>query len=642
MNKKTWKRITRPIIKRITALGMSLVLIGGNGMYCYAEEREGRTQEAEEAVCSAVAEGEDIIDESQLVQYLTNADDKPVPYTSDEAIEIAKGLSIPEASEYEIGEIQGIEGLASVPALLSDLPENTDPNNAYGVRPNTEYTGNITSAGEMRWYAFDIARKSKVSIFVMAGSSLDADVHMFKLEPDTMQLFGTGMNATAGGAGEQEYFSYVMDEGVYFFAIYGYSGTGAYIFDFFANADYVDEEVNDTIAAAQTAECNGSYEGLIDTTQDVDCYKVALAEPTYVQISFSSNMSYNLQWIRTSADEVILQYQNQIFKLGAGTHYFGVYSPQNEFSFSDKYIVTLKRVNADDLDDLAPKYAHDNWNYTLDDGNETITLNNYIGSETDVVVYGLYQIDDTIYRTKLASNDNEKSSGYMFAGNNRAKTIKFGKNIDTSETASMAYMFRGCSVMTDLDVSQLNTSNVTNMFRMFDDCIALKSLNLNGWDTRKVTNMKGMFERCISLASLQCYIDTCSVTDMRFMFSNCRSLVILNLGTFDTSKVRNMFGMFKDCHSLESVNVSSFDTRNVTEFGSMFEGCWSLGTLDISSFYLNSVPQDGDMCFMFTDCFELQIIYVNYAWEQRIWSTHMHVHNPSSVLDNCGAKYVVV
>ncbi len=624
------------LLKKLIALGMSFILIGSNGIYLHAEEK---TYDNEEQILiyDADAYKDNVIDESQMKKNLTNSNEKTLSFTLDKELETTSGIDV---SGYEVGEIPNIDELQDIPQLYADLPENTNPNNAYAVKANTEYNGNITSTGELRWYAFDISQKSKVSILVIPNSGLDADIHMFQLEPNTMNLFGTEMNATSGGVGEQEYFSYIMDAGIYFFAVNGYSGTGAYILDFFSNANYIDGEINDTINTAQSIDCTGTYEGLIDTVCDIDCYKVTVSNPTFIQVAFSSNMSYNMQWVLTSADERILTYKNQIFLLGAGTHYFGVYSPKNEFSISEKYIITLNVTNAAATNELAPENAYNNWNYTLNDTDQTIKLNYYTGTETNVTVYGLYEVNQKIYRTKIASNAELKGSGYMFAGNNYTQTIEFGRNIDTSETSGMACMFRSCSKLTNIEISNLDTSNVTTMYRMFDDCIELRELNLLGLDTRKVKNMQGMFERCFSLTSLGCHFYTSSVTDMKYMFKDCRSVTSLDLGAFDTTNVRTMFGMFMNCYSLESVNVSSFNTRNVREFGSMFESCRSLPSLDISNFYLDAVPQYGDMSFVFYNCKKLKAIYVNLAWVQKTSKDNVYALDTTNIREAHSEYYV--
>ena len=50
------------------------------------------------------------------------------------------------------------------------------------------------------------------------------------------------------------------------------------------------------------------------------------------------------------------------------------------------------------------------------------------------------------------------------------------KDIDTSELRNMSNMFQDCSLLQSLDLSSFDTSNVTNMTKMFNGCNALKTL----------------------------------------------------------------------------------------------------------------------------------------------------------------------
>ena len=67
----------------------------------------------------------------------------------------------------------------------------------------------------------------------------------------------------------------------------------------------------------------------------------------------------------------------------------------------------------------------------------------------------------------------------------------------------MSFMFDGCSLLKDLNLSNFNTNNVTEMSHMFDGCSSLNELNLNNFNTNKVTNMWYMFSRCLEELKLK-------------------------------------------------------------------------------------------------------------------------------------------
>lgn len=220
--------------------------------------------------------------------------------------------------------------------------------------------------------------------------------------------------------------------------------------------------------------------------------------------------------------------------------------------------------------ETAPAEACSNWNYTLDDENNIITLNYYTGSETDVIVYANYEVNGKTYKTQIKSNDASGSApynvAYMFNGYAKAnckniKTIKFSGSIDTRNITNMYGMFMTCSQLTDIDFgANFDTSNVTNMSGMFSQCSALISLDVGSFDTSNVTNMNSLF-------------------------SGCKSLVSLDLSNFDTRKATDMMYMFNNCSKLETINAT--------------EGKWSIS----QAYSNNSAPN------MFSGCGTSSVTY---------------------------------
>lgn len=300
----------------------------------------------------------------------------------------------------------------------------------------------------------------------------------------------------------------------------------------------------------------------------------------------------------------------------------------------------------------APANAYSNWNYTLDDTNNIITLNYYKGSETDVIVYANYVIGEKTYKTQLKSNKQgyyeSRTYAYMFnadshpntatedtkfTNNEKIKSIKFSKNIDTSNVTGMGAMFYKCKSLTTIEgLGSFDTSNVTDMTFMFSGCESLDNLDISSFDTSNVTSMKNMFNVCKSLTNLDIsHFNTSNVTEMSYMFSQCESLTTLNVNHFDTSKVTKMDGMFNGLSALTSLDVSHFDTSNVKDMGYMFKMCSVLSTLDLSSFDTRNATAMRDM---FNGCSNLTTIYVT----EGKWSTSQA--STSWMFSDCGTSAV--
>ena len=139
-------------------------------------------------------------------------------------------------------------------------------------------------------------------------------------------------------------------------------------------------------------------------------------------------------------------------------------------------------------------------------------------------------------------------------------------------------MFRDCSNLTQIDLSDFNTSNVTDMCFMFHNCEKLKGIDLNNFNTFNVIDMSCMFEYCKALAKLDLSnFNTSRVVNMCSMFSSCSNLTTLNLSSFNTNNVVNMNYMFFDCKSLTFIYISDeWNVNNVRSAETTFTGCHAL------------------------------------------------------------------
>lgn len=173
-------------------------------------------------------------------------------------------------------------------------------------------------------------------------------------------------------------------------------------------------------------------------------------------------------------------------------------------------------------------------------------------------------------------------------------------DIDTSRASSFEEMFYGCTSLKTVDLHGLNTSNVRNMTKMFDGCKNLVNLDISSFDTSKVTSMAMMFSDCRELEDINLSrFDTSKVKYMNMMFSGCHSVSKLDLRSFDTKQVIDMNGMFNECSSLTELNLRNFNTENVTDMGAMFYNCTKLLHVDISSFDTSHVES---IWGMFSHC----------------------------------------
>ena len=179
--------------------------------------------------------------------------------------------------------------------------------------------------------------------------------------------------------------------------------------------------------------------------------------------------------------------------------------------------------------------------------------------------------------------------------------------------------FLNCVNLTNAELKQLDTSLTSSMEYMFQGCTELVSIDVSGWDTREVTNMSCVFTYCEKITELDLSSwDTSNVTDMYSLFYDCSKLQTISFpedgagNKWDTRKVTNMVQLFGDCYDLNPVDVSNWDTGSVTNMAYMFANCKKFDKFDLSRWDTGSVT---DMEGMFTNCSGLKEITLRQGWK---------------------------
>ena len=247
-------------------------------------------------------------------------------------------------------------------------------------------------------------------------------------------------------------------------------------------------------------------------------------------------------------------------------------------------------------------------------------------------------IEKVIFDASFA-NARPTSCYKWFDGCKNLTTIDGIEYLNTENVTNMSGMFRDCSALTTLNVSNLDTKNVTSMSEMFYGCYALTTLDVSHFDTKNVTDMSGMFSYCRALRTLDVSnFDTKNVTDMSSMFSDCSALTTLDVSNFNTQNVTDMGGMFSGCRALTTLDVSNFDTKNVTDMSGMFGSCTKLKTLDVSSFNTQNVT---DMSWMFSGCKALTTLDVSKFDTKNVTDmSGMFAYNPALRFIFASEKFV--
>ncbi|MBO7526698.1 MAG: BspA family leucine-rich repeat surface protein [Clostridia bacterium] len=292
--------------------------------------------------------------------------------------------------------------------------------------------------------------------------------------------------------------------------------------------------------------------------------------------------------------------------------------------------------------------------YTFTANANYLQLNNYLGSNPDVVIPTIFYCGDgTIYantssftfRFNQTYKDNTVidtfnvngtvyfSGGFNnFAQGSGLQQCNFG-DANTSGVTLMNYMFSNCSSLTSLNVSGFDTSNVTNMQGMFNNCSVLASLNISNFNTSNVTSMSAMFSGCCVLASIDVSgFNTDNVEYLSGMFKNCIALTSIDISNFNTSNYKILYNLFSGCSNLTSVNLCDFNLSNATNINSMFSDCAQLTSLDLSSLYVSSSASVENLLSGCTNLVNINVPY-NFGPSYDLGSGWRRVGDGASVTD---------
>ena len=154
---------------------------------------------------------------------------------------------------------------------------------------------------------------------------------------------------------------------------------------------------------------------------------------------------------------------------------------------------------------------------------------------------------------------------------------------------SLKELFKGCSDLTQVDLSKLDIPNVKSIDRMFSLCSSLKSLDISHFNTQNLESMRLAFLGCESLTKLDIsHFNTSKLVSMEKAFYDCSGLKSLVLGNIDTSKLENIAETFAMCASLEYLDLSKLDLSSVKDMSYAFTGCKKLRSINTNILYVGA------------------------------------------------------
>lgn len=196
----------------------------------------------------------------------------------------------------------------------------------------------------------------------------------------------------------------------------------------------------------------------------------------------------------------------------------------------------------------------------------------------------------------------------LFEGLSEVTTIKNAENLNMANVTSTYKMFRGCSNLTTIDVSNWDTNAMTDMSYTFNKCSNLRNIDVANWKTGNVTKLDFIFEGCSSLTQIDVSRwDVSKVTTLYSSFGNCSSLTTIDVSKWNTENLANMTDVFQGCKNLTEIDVSKWKTGNVSEFSCAFKDCSKLKTIDVSNWDTGNALNLGNIFYNCTSLTEIDV-----------------------------------
>ena len=172
--------------------------------------------------------------------------------------------------------------------------------------------------------------------------------------------------------------------------------------------------------------------------------------------------------------------------------------------------------------------------------------------------------------------------------------IKVSENWDMSNVRELREMYRGCTLLTDINLSNWNTSKATNMSNMFCSCSSITNLDLSNWNISNVTDMSFMFKETSKLKSLTLNWDLSHVLNLSGMFqgtglNKIEGITLSEEPPYHTDvyQRRNMRDFARACPNLTSINI---DLRGFCRHDEMFRESPNISYIKSIDFTYDVVP----------------------------------------------------
>lgn len=228
---------------------------------------------------------------------------------------------------------------------------NDSPNTAGGIEIGNVYTDTISAEGQAKWFTFNNDTQGKLSVIMQTVPSEDInyDLHLFKLNEETMTLEEELISSY--GPGKNEQLSKISEPGTYFVAVNsvtGYDEATPFALLVQKSSNYDQSEPDDNIWQAPGYLNNVYTQQTIDNAYDMDWVLLQVDEGKTLSLNLNNptGIEYQIDIFDTALNPLTGLDDNTHYNIdfGAGTYLLRVQSTSVDFDPNQSYTLDIREA----------------------------------------------------------------------------------------------------------------------------------------------------------------------------------------------------------------------------------------------------------------------------------------------------------
>ena len=175
-------------------------------------------------------------------------------------------------------------------------------------------------------------------------------------------------------------------------------------------------------------------------------------------------------------------------------------------------------------------------------------------------------------------------------------TVDFSNTVVTSASyVSMSSMFEGDTLLTAVNMENLNAPNAMDLSKMFYGATSLTDLNMSGMQLGKIYSLEKTFANTGLTGKLDLtWVDANNLTSVSNFISGS-SFTEIDMSGWQLNQFNSLSGLFSNVASLNTISLNNFNAPNVTDISGMFSGTTGLQTLNLDGIKLGKVETINGM-----------------------------------------------